>query len=98
MQITIQTNEEVIRKNLEEDASAFYSALGEILSELPIPNEVTVTCDHGTAKYAIVPRSGTRFITQTSNNIHIPQKKPFPVRYLIMVNANHNNYKCATRS
>ena len=93
MKITIQSNEETMERELEEDASVFYSELGQILSELPVPNDVTVTCPHGKAEYSIISRSGTRFIAQKRNTIHIPQKKPFPSRYLVMVNADHNNYK-----
>lgn len=93
MKITIRSNEDVTEKELEEDASAFYSELGKILSGLPVPNDVTVTCPYGKAEYSIVSRSGTRFIAQKRNTITVPQKKPFPPKYLVMVNADHNNYK-----
>ena len=93
MKITIESSDGVKELDVEKDLGAFYAAVGEALGQLPIPNTVQVSCEEGTAAYEIGLRGGTRLITRKKSDIKLPQTKPFPERYLVMVNADHNNYK-----
>ena len=93
MKTIITTNESVIEKDIVEDASEFYSTIGKILGDVPIPNSVSVECEKGRAAYDITTRSGTRLVSARKNTISLPQIKPFPEKYLVMINADHNNYK-----
>lgn len=98
METIIRDNESTRKIDIEADLSTFYKEIGQILSNVPIPNSVSISCEHGNAEYDVTTRSGTRLISERRNSIDLPQNKAFGERYLVMVNADHNNYKCATRS
>lgn len=93
METIIKDNESTRKINIEADLSAFYKEIGQILSNVPIPNSVSISCEHGDAEYDVTTRSGTRLISERRNSIDLPQNKAFGERYLVMVNAAHNNYK-----
>lgn len=93
MKLEIKSTEGVETLDVDKDLGTFYAVVGEKLSQLSIPNHVEITCEEGDAVYDISLRSGTRLISKGKSTIELPQTKPFPERYLVMVNAAHNNYK-----
>lgn len=80
-------------ESLPESEFEFYKGVSEILSALPIPNRVTVSCPYGTAIYDIIPRNGASFIREDSNSISLPGSKDYPEVYLTCINPKFNNYK-----
>lgn len=52
MQTQIRWNTKELTKDLPEDESGFYKAIGELLPEIEIPNRLHISCHMGDMKIA----------------------------------------------
>ena len=53
MQTQIRWNTKELTKDLPEDESGFYKAIGELLPEIEIPNKLYISCHMGDAEFLL---------------------------------------------
>lgn len=56
MQTQIRWNTKELTKDLPEDESGFYKAIGELLPEIEIPNKLYISCHMGDAEFLLKQR------------------------------------------
>ena len=79
MQTQIRWNTKELTKDLPEDESGFYKAIGELLPEIEIPNRLHISCHMGDAEFLLKQRGTytkngevkpSLYVTEEYNNIY----------------------------
>ncbi len=73
--------------------SSFYHKLADIMADAPIPSNVCVSCDFGSASYAITPSGDAMFVREEYNSMTGLRPSTYAPFYATMINSDKNNYK-----
>ena len=102
MQTQIRWNTKELTKDLPEDESGFYKAIGELLPEIEIPNKLYISCHMGDAEFLLKQRGTytkngevkpSLYVTEEYNNIYGLTPSTYSDAYLTCINPESNNYK-----
>ena len=102
MQTQIRWNTKELTKDLPEDESGFYKAIGELLPEIEIPNRLHISCHMGDAEFLLKQRGTytkngevkpSLYVTEEYNNIYGLTPSIYSDAYLTCINPESNNYK-----
>lgn len=99
MQTQIRWNTKELTKDLPEDESGFYKAIGELLPEIEIPNRLHISCHMGDAEFLLKQRGTytkngevkpSLYVTEEYNNIYGLTPSIYSDAYLTCINPESN--------
>ena len=101
MQTQIRWNTKELTKDLPEDESGFYKAIGELLPEIEIPNKLYISCHMGDAEFLLKQRGTytkngevkpSLYVTEEYNNIYGLTPRTYSDAYITSINTESNNF------